>query len=115
MSNDGMPELGRRMGLKVEGPHARLGLFEGKCMTTLCLGVGHLEVRDIVVSVDFVSAEWGWVLRDTVDLDMGRRRLLRHRYHSRMIEGDYLRTLMTLLVASPERTLATAECLMVAV
>jgi len=115
MSNDDMPELGRRMGLKVEGPHARLGLFEGKGMTTLCLGAGRLEVRDIVVSVDFVSAEWGRALRDTVDLDMGRRRRLRHRYHSRMIEGEYLRTLMTQLVASPERTLATAECLMVAV
>ena len=91
-------------------------MFEGEGMTTLCLGVGRLEVRDIAVSVDFVSAEWGPALWDMVDSDMGRRRrLLRHRYHSRMIEGEYLRTPMTLLVGSPERTPATAECLMVAV
>jgi len=76
-------ELDRRTGLKVEGLLERTGLFAEGSMTTLHLGVGHLEVRGIVVSVarlgrvEFVYVAWGLGLWDMVDLDMTLG--LRHR------------------------------------
>ena len=75
--------MGRRTGLRVEGLLERAGLFAGGSMTTLHLGVGHLEVRGIVVNVarlgrvEFVYAAWGLGLWDMVDLDTGWG--LRHR------------------------------------
>ena len=61
----GVLGLGRHTDLRVEGLYASVGLFAEGSMTTLYLGVGRLEVRDIVVSVarlgrvDFVCAAWG--------------------------------------------------------
>ena len=76
--------LGKRTGLRVEDLYESAGLFRRNGMTTLCLEVGRLEVRGIVVSVaqlgrvEFVSAAWVPGLLDMVDLDM--KRGLRHHY-----------------------------------